>query len=281
MADHKSNEPGKLLIEDVIQTRYPYLNLTTGFVGTHLNNFRRSIASANPFAFPQIPSQDRMAFGLRYGNTFYNYLPYPNNIVFWKMFPSHYDPLHDEPRKQRSQVENFSPQRHSHFAFTAEKLPRGCVRTLDAFRRCTLINGEQNCSGESRDILKICPTWALDELKDKQRFLAKVAAVNQIQYNDALQVSDYNKGRSLKDVSDKTWIDGTKERLRPDTLWADERYSKITQAEINEAKKRVEERQKRRGAHATETHHDAHGHGEEAHYDYKHVNIKHPKPLYP
>jgi hypothetical protein len=29
-------------------------------------------------------------------------------------------------------------------------------------------------------------------------------------------------------VSDKTWVDGTREHLRPDTMWADERYAKIT-----------------------------------------------------
>ena len=53
-----------------------------------------------------------------------------------------------------------------------------------------------------------------------------------------MKVSDYNQGRSLKDISDKTYIHGTRQYLRPDTMWADERYTKITQAEINEAKKR-------------------------------------------
>lgn len=43
----------------------------------------------------------------------------------------------------------------------------------------------------------------------------------------------------MKDVSEKTWGDGHRTKLRPDTLWADERYTNINQKEINEAKVRV------------------------------------------
>lgn len=40
-----------------------------------------------------------------------------------------------------------------------------------------------------------------------------------------MQVSEYNKGRTVADVSNKDYIDGTRKYLRPDTMWADERYS--------------------------------------------------------
>jgi len=277
-----NSAPGKLYIEDVLQTRYPYVNLTESTVGVALNNFRRSISSVNPFAFAQVPSQDRIAFGIRQGNGFYTPMPYPNSIVFWKMFPSHYDPLTDDTKKERWQVEERAPGDHSHFVFTADKLPRGCIRQLQNFKRCEMVNGKEQCSGEAHEILKVCPTWALDEMKDKQRFISKVAAINTHQYRNALEVSEYNKGRSIKDISEKTWLDGTKDRLRPDTMWADERYSKITQTEINEAKKRVDERNQKRLAAASghaETHHDAAGHAH--HYDYIHREVKQAKPLYP
>lgn len=39
-------------------------------------------------------------------------------------------------------------------------------------------------------------------------------------------MSEYNKGRTNKDVSNKTWIHGTREYLRPDTIWADSRLLK-------------------------------------------------------
>jgi len=273
-----SNQSGHSYIEDVLGTRYPYINLTESAIGTRLNDFRRSISGINPFALPQIPSQERMAFGLRRGNTWYNPLPYPNGIRWGKMFPAHFDPLSEDQKKDRWQIEQSAPGPHSHYVFTADKLPRACVRTLQAFKRCEMVNGEGTCKNQEKEILEICPAWSLDELKEKHRFNMKVSAINALQYRRAMEVSDYNKGRTIKDISDKTWIDGTREHLRPDTLWADERYSKITQAEINEAKKRIEERKQK--AAPKETVHNEAGH-HEYHYDYKHINIKHPKPLYP
>jgi len=69
----------------------------------------------------------------------------------------------------------------------------------------------------------------LDELKEKTRFLSKVAGITNNVYRRAMEISDYNKGRTLKDVEyDKTWVHGTRNYLRPDTMWPDERYSKIT-----------------------------------------------------
>jgi G3E family GTPase len=95
-----------------------------------------------------------------------------------------------------------------------------------------------------------------------------------------MEVSDYNKGRDPSDVSDKTWIDGTRQYLRPDTIWADDRYVDITQAEINEAKKRVETREaqkhkQRHGKHGHDEHHEHHA------YDWQHVAYKQEKPMYP
>jgi len=44
-----------------------------------------------------------------------------------------------------------------------------------------------------------------------------------------MEISEYNKGRTLSDVEyDKTWIHGTRTYLRPDTMWPDERYRSIT-----------------------------------------------------
>ena len=57
-----------------------------------------------------------------------------------------------------------------------------------------------------------------------------------------MQVSSYNEGRTPADVSTKTWVHGTSKYLRPNTMYADERYVKITQQEINEAKERVKQK---------------------------------------
>lgn len=60
---------------------------------------------------------------------------------------------------------------------------------------------------------------------------------------DAMEISSYNKNRSIKDVDGrKYWIHGKPPILRPDSLWADERYINVTEEEIAEAKKRVQAR---------------------------------------
>jgi hypothetical protein len=55
-----------------------------------------------------------------------------------------------------------------------------------------------------------------------------------------MQVADYNQNRSVKDIDgSKKKIHGTKAHLRPDTLWADERYINVTYEEILEARKEL------------------------------------------
>jgi hypothetical protein len=43
-----------------------------------------------------------------------------------------------------------------------------------------------------------------------------------------MEVSEYNVNRSASDVADKTWVHGTRKYLRPDTMYADERYANIS-----------------------------------------------------
>jgi len=43
-----------------------------------------------------------------------------------------------------------------------------------------------------------------------------------------MAISDYNIGKDASSVSNKTWVHGTRKYLRPDTLYADERYANIT-----------------------------------------------------
>lgn len=57
-----------------------------------------------------------------------------------------------------------------------------------------------------------------------------------------MEVSSYNKGRTVSDVPLKSWEDGSRHNLRPNTLWADDRYADITAEEIKAAKERVNKR---------------------------------------
>ena len=40
-----------------------------------------------------------------------------------------------------------------------------------------------------------------------------------------MSVSGYNKGRSVADLTPKTWKDGARKNLRPDSYWSDDRYN--------------------------------------------------------
>jgi hypothetical protein len=66
--------------------------------------------------------------------------------------------------------------------------------------------------------------------------------VQREEYQHAMAVSDYNNGRSVGDITAKTHIHGTRQYLRPDTMWADERYRSVTREEIKAAKARHESR---------------------------------------
>jgi hypothetical protein len=270
---------GKPYIYHIHGTVYPYINVSQSGLNPLLTKFRRSIADINPFAYPQIPTQARAAFGLRYGNSWFQPDIYPNYVTFTKWFATHYDPLKDAQfsgRETHWSQQKYAPA-NTHPIFVTEKLPRACVRTLQTFERCKMINGESKCGHEGKEILEICPNWALDEMKEKVLFLKKAQAIQNKQYRAAMEVSEYNKGRTPADVSDKLWRDGTRHYLRPDTMWADERYAKITQAEINEAKKRVAAREAHGESHK---HHDKHhGHGHD-HHDTYIATIK-QAPLYP
>ena len=61
--------------------------------------------------------------------------------------------------------------------------------------------------------------------------------------------------------------------LRPDTLYADERYANITQPEINEAKVRIAKRRGNKPVDDTLKH--------LPHYDHVHNYVRQEKPLYP
>ena len=102
----------------------------------------------------------------------------------------------------------------------------------------------------------------------------KVEALNNQQYRRAMDVPEYNQGRTVANVPRKTWNDGTADKLRPDSMWIDDRYVDINQTEVEAAKERVKAR------------HDAkHKH----HHDGVHLNLydrtyeKTPEgiPLYP
>lgn len=84
-------------------------------------------------------------------------------------------------------------------------------------------------------------------LKDHKRQQKKFLKIQDQQYREAMNVSSYNVGRTVADVSSKTYVHGTSKYLRPDTMWNDDRYLTVTQDEIDAAKVRYNERLRAEG----------------------------------
>lgn len=201
-------------------------------------------------------------------------------MVFDLGYPSHYDPL-KHPRREKAASHKFKYSvPNSLPGWVALPYPRGCRRQIQLFEQCVYANGREKCGEEGTNILSICPNFVLDGLRQRTLQKAKVLAIDNATYREAMIVGDYNKGRTVANISTNSWIDGKAEKLRPDTMWADDRYVDITQKEINEAKARIAERKAR---HAKQ-HHDDHKHGHDDHsheYDWKKVSLVHEPALYP
>lgn len=89
-------------------------------------------------------------------------------------------------------------------------------------------------------------------IKDHKKQQAKFLKIQDNQYREAINVSPYNVGRTVSDVSNKTYVHGTAKYMRPDTMWNDDRYSEVTQDEIDAAKVRYADRLRREGRHVNE-----------------------------
>lgn len=111
-------------------------------------------------------------------------------------------------------------------------------------------------------------------MKENQRLKLKLEAQGNLKYRKAMEVSEYNQGRTVADVPLRNWSDGERAKLRPNSIWADDRYADITQKEVDEAKERVKKRNQARGHHAdTSVHFEA--------YDRRYEAPSTQIPLYP
>lgn len=169
--------------------------------------------------------------------------PYPNPTHFDNKYPSHYDPLKDERFTAKPQVKHY----HGEMDIIAKPtVPRFCEREIRKYRTCVVANDQnQNvCQQEQDNIVAVCPQWALHNLKEKKLGLIKLEVLNNKRYREAMVIAPYNQGRTVADVPLRRWEDGTRENLRPDTLWADDRYVDITYEEVKAARERVQQRRK-------------------------------------
>ncbi len=53
----------------------------------------------------------------------------------------------------------------------------------------------------------------------------------------------------MANTARRSWVDGTASKLRPDSMWIDDRYIDVIQSEIDQAKQRVRARSEAKGHH--------------------------------
>ena len=76
----------------------------------------------------------------------------------------HYDPVKDGYKQKSALTQQVaSPlQADNRLVLEKQEFPRACQRYLSYYQRCLLVNGEKKCDGSVKDVLEICPTWALE-----------------------------------------------------------------------------------------------------------------------
>merc|ERR1712226_1069006 len=66
------------------------------------------------------------------------------------------------------------------------------------------------------NIMEVCPAHVLEGLREKKKHMLRAEVIDNETYRRAMQVSDFNRGRSVSDLKLKNW--------RSDTLYQDDRY---------------------------------------------------------
>jgi len=67
--------------------------------------------------------------------------------------------------------------------------------------------------------MEVCPDHVLEGLRERRKWWLRAEAIDNETYKRAMTVSDYNKGRSTRDLDVKDWSFGTAKNLRSDSTW--------------------------------------------------------------
>lgn len=102
------------------------------------------------------------------------------------------------------------------------KIPRGCFREIRNYQACAKDGAE--CLEKKISIMEVCPDHILEGLRERKKWLLRAELIDNETYRRAMEVSDFNRGRSVSDLKLKTWEHGTAANMRSDSYWQDDRY---------------------------------------------------------
>ena len=102
-------------------------------------------------------------------------------------------------------------------------MPRGCQREISKYQKCKETNGAPQCHNAKLSIMEVCPNHVLEGLREKKKWYLRAETIDNETYRRAMQVSDYNRGRSVSDLKLKSWSYGM--QLRSDSYYQDDRFN--------------------------------------------------------
>lgn len=105
------------------------------------------------------------------------------------------------------------------------EIPRGCYKEIRKYQLCADKGSAEACFNEKISIMEVCPDHVLEALREKKKWYLRAEMIDNDTYKRAMQVSDFNRGRSVSDCRLKTWEHGKGCNMRSDSTWQDDRYN--------------------------------------------------------
>ena len=97
---------------------------------------------------------------------------------------------------------------------------RGCAKEIHKFTLCAEKGSStNNCYNERINVMEVCPYFELQKLKEFRKLMLRAEVIDNMTYRRAMEVSDYNKGRTVSDIRYHN-----AEKLKPDSYYSDDRY---------------------------------------------------------
>lgn len=227
------------------ELEWTYLNMNNSGIAGLKNSFLNSIAMWNPFHMQQTPDLYGRAYHrVKNGAMYYKNKAPSHKMVLDHGVPAHFNPAEDTDYEHEFNIRKYNVAANKVIKFRKPEFPYICEVNKKKIKLCKSINGaDAKCESEINDFLEQCPNFALHLYRQNKMFNESAKQIQREEYKEAMQVSDYNKGRSVADINSSVqYSDGMAHNLRPDSMWADDRYIDITQKEIDVAKANVEKK---------------------------------------
>lgn len=146
-----------------------------------------------PFYFSHVPQLSWI-----YGNLDYSFQKHHRH------YQAHDDWYPDRKNKtlgtRAGGFNNPNRQASKFLTLQPHTIPRGCYREIKKYQHCAAEKNKERCLNEKVSIMEVCPDHILEGLREKRKWFLRAESIDNQTYKRAMRVSDYNLGRSVKDL---------------------------------------------------------------------------------